>query len=117
MFLGIQKGAVAALKLDGSWILEMNKTYERRRVLVLKMIRLLQLDVRENTVGLFVWAKVSEGKTATEIVDELLYEYDIFITPGLIFGSKGASYVRFSLCVKEAQIEEAISRLKNYNKL
>ena len=117
MFLGIQEGAVAALKLDDSWMAEMNKVYERRRSLVLKMTRLLQLDVAENTVGLFVWAKVPEGQTATEIVDQLLYDYDIFITPGLIFGSKGASYVRFSLCVKEEQIDEAISRLKNYNKL
>jgi aspartate/methionine/tyrosine aminotransferase len=117
MFLGIQEGAVAALKLGASWVVEMNKIYERRRALVLKMARLLQLHVEENTVGLFVWARVPEGKTATEIVDQLLYDYDIFITPGLIFGSKGASYVRFSLCVEEGQIDKAISRLKNYNKL
>lgn len=117
MFLGLQEGAVAALKLGASWVVEMNKVYERRRALVLKMARLLQLHVEENTVGLFVWARVPEGKTATEIVDQLLYDYDIFITPGLIFGSKGASYVRFSLCVEEGQIDKAISRLKNYNKL
>ncbi|WP_339923577.1 aminotransferase class I/II-fold pyridoxal phosphate-dependent enzyme [uncultured Cyclobacterium sp.] len=114
MFLGIQEGAVAALKLDSTWISSMNKIYARRKSLVLKMAKLLQLDVLEDAVGLFVWGKVPDGKTATEIVDQLLYEYDIFITPGLIFGSKGASYVRFSLCISEDKINEAIKRLENY---
>ena len=80
----------------------------------MKMAKLLQLDVQEDAVGLFVWGKVSDNRTATELVDQLLYEYDIFITPGLIFGSKGASYVRFSLCINEDKINEAITRLKNY---
>jgi len=114
MFLGIQEGAVAALKLDSAWIQSMNKIYARRKALVLKMAKLLQLDVHKDAVGLFVWGKVSDNRSATELVDQLLYEYDIFITPGLIFGSKGASYVRFSLCINEDKINEAITRLKNY---
>tara|TARA_R110002049_G_scaffold5177_3_gene35970 strand:- start:10486 stop:11646 length:1161 start_codon:yes stop_codon:yes gene_type:complete len=114
MFLGIQEGAVAALNLGNTWTQSMNKVYSRRKDLVLEMAKLLQLKVQNDAVGLFVWGKVSEGRTATDLVDQLLYDFDIFITPGLIFGSNGASYVRFSLCVGEDKMEEAITRLKNY---
>jgi LL-diaminopimelate aminotransferase len=44
-------------------------------------------------------------------VDELLYEKDIFIAPGSIFGENGAGYVRFSLCVSDEQLEEMIERV------
>ena len=43
--------------------------------------------------------------------NQILKEKHIFITPGTIFGSNGAGYIRFSLCVPEATIEEAINRI------
>ena len=46
-----------------------------------------------------------------EITDSVLYDNDIFITPGTIFGSQGEGYIRFSLCVESEVIKEAISRL------
>lgn len=117
MFLGLQAGAVAALNLGQSWVNSMNTIYGRRKALVIKMAALLHLQVNEEAVGMFVWGKVPDGKKATEIVDQLLYDYDIFITPGLIFGSNGASYVRFSLCINEEKIKEAIARLKKHKTL
>jgi aspartate/methionine/tyrosine aminotransferase len=117
MFLGLQAGAVAALNLGQSWVNSMNTIYGRRKALVIEMAALLHLQVNEEAVGMFVWGKVPDGKKATEIVDQLLYDYDIFITPGLIFGSNGASYVRFSLCINEEKIKEAIARLKKHKTL
>ena len=58
-----------------------------------------------------MWAKISEGKKAEEVTDAVLYDKDIFITPGTIFGSQGEGYIRFSLCVTKAIIKEAISRI------
>ncbi|WP_439482916.1 pyridoxal phosphate-dependent aminotransferase [Cyclobacterium plantarum] len=111
MFLGIQAGAVAALGLDNSWISSMNAIYARRKALVLEMTKQLQLEVSEGAVGLFVWAKVPASVQALELVDRLLYEKDIFISPGMIFGSRGNDHVRFSLCVDELLIKEALGRL------
>ena len=39
-------------------------------------------------------------------------EKKIFIAPGTIFGSKGEGYIRFSLCIEEDKIIEAIKRCK-----
>lgn len=111
MFYGIQKGAVAALNCDKSWFEDQNKIYRRRRELTEKLAEKLGCKVYKEGVGLFVWAKLPEGITSAEkFIDEILYEKHIFITPGTIFGSNGEGYIRFSLCVKEEKVQEAIDR-------
>jgi len=112
MFYGIQKGAIAAMKLDNSWFDEMNVIYERRRQLIFTLARKLNCTFDQNAVGMFVWAKLSEGIDAEAFIDGLLLKKHIFITPGTIFGSQGAGYIRFSICVTESDIEEAIKRIK-----
>ena len=112
MFLGIQKGAIAALNLGESWFSDIESTYQSRRKLVWKLADKLNLTYDTKAAGLFVWCKVPEGKSADQLVDELLYERNIFITPGKIFGSEGEDYVRFSLCMPEFKILEAINRIK-----
>jgi len=111
MFYGIQKGAIEALKLDKSWFEAQNLIYQKRRNLTFELAKKLGCTYDENAVGLFVWAKLPlEIASAEDFVDKILYEKDIFITPGTIFGSNGEGYIRFSLCVKEEKIREAILR-------
>jgi len=111
MFYGIQKGAIEALNLDQSWHESLNNIYHKRRKLIFELASQLGLKYNEQTAGLFVWCKLPEGISSDKFVDDLLYNRDIFITPGHIFGSNGEGYVRFSLCVDEKMIEEAIERL------
>ena len=114
MFYGIQKGAIEALKLDVSWFKELNQIYARRRALTFELARKLKCTFDEKAVGLFVWAKLPDGITSSEkFIDSILYEQHLFITPGTIFGSNGEGYIRFSLCVKEEKIQEAIGRFDN----
>ncbi|WP_029270598.1 pyridoxal phosphate-dependent aminotransferase [Flavobacterium sp. KJJ] len=111
MYYGIQKGAIAALNCDKSWFEDQNKIYRRRRELTEKLAEKLGCEVYKEGVGLFVWAKLPEGIESSEkFIDEILYEKHIFITPGTIFGSNGEGYIRFSLCVKEEKVQEAIDR-------
>ena len=111
MFYGIQKGAIEALQLSDDWFLAQNKIYEERRNLIWQLADKLGTTYNKNSTGLFVWAKIPEGKKSEEITDAVLYEKDIFITPGTIFGSQGEGYIRFSLCVTTDIIKEAIHRL------
>lgn len=111
MFYGIQKGAIAALNLDKSWFEDQNKIYKRRRDLTFLLAKKIGCTCDIKSVGLFVWATLPSGTNDAEaFVNKLLYEKDLFITPGTIFGSNGEGYIRFSLCVKEEKIEEAIER-------
>ncbi|MCI2228869.1 aminotransferase class I/II-fold pyridoxal phosphate-dependent enzyme [Polaribacter sp. MSW13] len=111
MFYGIQKGAIEALQLADDWFTAQNKIYEERRNLVWQLADKLDAVYNKNSTGLFVWAKIPKGKKSEEVTDAVLYDNDIFITPGTIFGSQGEGYIRFSLCVTTDVIKEAISRL------
>ena len=111
MFYGIQKGAIEALQLSDDWFVAQNKIYEERRNLVWQLADKLGATYSKNATGLFVWAKIPEGKKSEEVTDAVLYDKDIFITPGTIFGSQGEGYIRFSLCVTCDVIQEAIDRV------
>ncbi|CAM3924226.1 pyridoxal phosphate-dependent aminotransferase [Flavobacterium weaverense] len=111
MFFAIQKGATEALKSDSSWFQDINTIYRKRRVLTEELAEKLGCKVYKEGVGLFVWAKLPDGiKSAEKFIDGILYEKSIFITPGTIFGSNGEGYIRFSLCVTEEKVQEAIDR-------
>ncbi|KQC29867.1 pyridoxal phosphate-dependent aminotransferase [Flagellimonas eckloniae] len=111
MFYGIQKGAITALQSGSDWFNDLDEVYERRRELMFELVDKIGATYDDNTAGMFVWAKLPKGaKTSEKFIDELLYEKNIFIAPGTIFGSNGEGYIRFSLCVKEEKIKEAIQR-------
>lgn len=111
MYYGIQKGAIVALNQSDDWFEQNNKTYKSRRKIIWKICDKLNCSYDKNSTGLFVWAKIPKGKTSNEITDDLLYKYDVFITPGTVFGSNGEGYIRFSLCVKEEKMEEVLKRI------
>lgn len=111
MFYGIQKGAVAALQSGQEWFEHLDTVYTQRRTLMFELVDKLGCTYDPNAVGMFVWSKLPNGSVPSEqFIDEVLYEKDIFIAPGTIFGSNGEGYIRFSLCVKEEKIKEAIDR-------
>lgn len=113
MFLGIQRAAIAALDAPNSWFIDLNNTYRERRLKIEELCVLLDLHPEPNQVGMFVWCKVPKGISAETLVDYYLDTYDFFIAPGIIFGSEGVDYVRFSLCVSVEQINEVIQRVKS----
>ncbi len=111
MFYGIQKGAITALKSSADWFEKLDATYKQRRNLMFQLVDKIGAVYDTDTAGMFVWAKLPEGSKSSEaFIDELLYSKHIFIAPGTIFGSNGEGYIRFSLCVEEDNIKEAIDR-------
>ena len=84
----------------------------KRREIVYELALKLNTQFDRNTVGLFVWAKLPKTiKSSEKFIDEVLYNYNIFIAPGSIFGSQGSRFIRFSLCIDEKLIKTAIKRL------
>lgn len=113
MFLPVQLAAARALSLGKEWHDEVNKVYKIRREKVFELLDLLGCQYSKEQAGLFVWAGIPAGyKDAFVLSDELLYNKNVFITPGGIFGNAGAKYVRVSLCSTEEKILEAIQRIR-----
>ncbi len=113
MFLPVQLAAAKALELDESWHQQINEVYKNRREKVFELLHLLNCRFDTSQAGMFVWAAVPEYcKDGYALSDEVLYQSNVFITPGGIFGSNGNKYVRVSLCATEEKIVESINRIK-----
>lgn len=114
MFLPVQLAAAKALSLGKDWYDSINKIYSERKEKALELLDLLECPYDSEQAGMFVWAKVpSTFKDSFALSDEVLYNANVFITPGGIFGSNGNNYVRISLCAPIQKFEEAIARIKN----
>ncbi len=112
MFLGLQRAAVEALKNTAEWHADINKIYAERRKVVCKIFDAINCKYNPKQVGLFVWAKVpDEVKSVEEFVDDILFNADVFITPGFIFGSNGDRFIRASLCSPVETCEIALQRI------
>jgi LL-diaminopimelate aminotransferase len=113
MFLPLQLAAAKALSLPASWYADVNKFYQRRKKIVEGILTGLGCLFSRNQAGLFVWAKVPDGiADGYAMSDLLLYQANVFVTPGGIFGSAGNNYIRVSLCASEEKIMECFERIK-----
>ncbi len=114
MFLPLQLAAAQALTLGKEWHNEVNEIYQKRREKVFELLELLNCKYSKKQVGLFVWARIPDTyKDCYEIADKVLYQSNVFITPGGIFGTAGEKYIRISLCGSIERFGEAIDRVKS----
>ena len=113
MFLPVQLAAAKALSLGKDWYDSVNKVYRARRTKVIELLEALGCVFSREQAGLFVWAKVpSAYKDGYALSDRVLYDANVFITPGGIFGPAGEGYVRVSLCSTEEKLHESIQRVR-----
>lgn len=111
-FLPVQQAAIQALRLPDDWYFELNKTYRERQQAAFGILKKLDCQFDSRQQGMFVWAKIPDRyRDGYELSDELLYEKNVFLTPGGIFGSNGERYVRISLCSPVEMLQEALSRI------
>jgi LL-diaminopimelate aminotransferase len=114
MFLPVQLAAAKALSLGKDWYDGVNKIYAERKEKAFELLDLLNCNYDKTQAGMFVWAKIpTRFEDGYKLSDDVLYNANVFITPGGIFGSNGNTYIRVSLCAPVNKFEEAIDRIKN----
>ncbi len=117
MFLGIQKGAISALKSTKNWFERINNEYTKRRNYIYKILDHFECEYDKKQAGLFIWSKIPRNFVNEEsFSDFLLYKLHIFATPGIVFGGNGDQYIRFSLCAGINELEIALHRVKSPEK-
>lgn len=114
-FRAIQLAAAKAYENDEQWHHTANiETYSRRRVYAEKIMQAMNCEYEKTQVGMFLWGRIPDKyKDAEELTEKVLQEGKVFITPGFIFGTNGARYVRISLCAKDEKLKEALERIEN----
>ena len=117
MFRGIQEAAVAALNAGPQWYEALNAEYRKRREVACRIMDLIGARYDPSAGGLYVWGKVpchsdrSEESPSEALSNRILYGAGVFITPGFIFGSGGAGYIRISLCASVPTLERAYQKI------
>ena len=112
-FRPMMKAAVEALRLPDEWYTRVNAVYARRRRIAEQIATALGCTFDPRQGGLFLWARIPERcPSAAELADRVLYDANVFITPGFIFGSRGERHIRISLCATEENMHEALRRIQ-----
>ena len=112
VFQAVQYAAIAALTGDQSWLEERNRTYQRRRDLVVSTLREIGMEAPSPKASLYIWAPVPTGRKSLEFSLRLLDEIAVWVTPGVGFGPAGEGFFRISLTTPDDRLEEAMGRLK-----
>ncbi len=112
----IQQAAIAALSGSQDSIQEHNRIYQRRRDLVLGVLKIIGLEAEPPLAGLYIWAKVPVGYTSLGLANELLETVGIVVTPGTGYGKNGEGYIRLSLTTPDAALVKGLSRLADWRK-
>lgn len=116
MYRPIQEAAVVALNTSPEWLAAQNKIYASRRNIVWQIMEQLGCKYDKLASGLFVWGRIPDSiENANDMIDRILYDAKVFITPGHIFGANGNKYIRISLCASEEKLLSALDRIRKIN--
>lgn len=111
VFQAIQAAGVAALTGPQTVVEEFRKIYKERRDLIVPALQKQGWVVNNPAATFYVWAENPKGYKSAQVVEKLIEEASIVITPGNAFGPSGEGYVRFALSTPKDRIELAIDRL------
>lgn len=116
-FKPMQYAAVEALNAPREWYERMNAIYRSRRALAGEIMDALGCRYDKNQVGMFLWGRIPDEVAGSEVLaDDILYNANVFLAPGFIFGSNGNRFIRISLCCNQEMLSEALTRIQNRKK-
>lgn len=105
-------GADALNNHDEKWHTEMIASYKKRRDIIAKKLRALDLKFELPDGALYIWAKIPDKyKDAEEFCTKLLKKKQVLFAPGSVFGEseENKRYVRVSFCINIDKIDEYLS--------
>jgi LL-diaminopimelate aminotransferase len=110
----IQRMAITALEGPQDCIDEHNRVYQRRRDLLVEALRSVGMRVQPPKASLYMWARVPDGFTSVEFAARMIDDIGVVVTQGTGYGRYGEGFVRLSLTIPDAQLEEGVRRIKEW---
>ena len=114
VFQAVQMAGIEAIRGDQSCVRNMVQVYSRRRDLMVKGLQDVGFEVESPRATFYLWIKVPEGYTSSELTERLLEDAGLVVTPGNGFGEPGEGYFRIALTQKRERLAEAVQRLKAF---
>lgn len=111
----VQRAAVAALSGSQACVVEMRKTYQRRRDLAVHLLKDLGRYAYTPQGAFYILVDVTSSngtpRRGRQFALDLLRECNITVAPGSGFGSVAEHYVRVSLAASDEEIERGIKEI------
>jgi LL-diaminopimelate aminotransferase len=107
----VQHATAVALTDVREFPREMSEVYARRGALLAKGLRAIGLEFSPPRATPYLWVRVPEGHTSASFTELVLDQAGVLVSPGDAYGPSGEGYVRLSLTVPDARLEEAVSRI------
>ena len=112
----LQKGAIKALDLPEETE-RMRQAYERRRDRIADGMRSIPGVTFHSPDGAFyAWVRFDVKEDSETLCNALLEEAKIAGVPGGAYGPEDGTYIRFSFAASDADLKEALKRLKSFMK-
>ena len=111
IFQPVQWAGIAALEGDQAPLQQAIETYRQRRDLVVDGLAKAGWAVPTPSASFYLWTRVPTQESSMAFAARLLERAHVVVTPGVGFGPSGEGYVRLSLTVPTARLQEAVDRL------
>ncbi len=115
-FTPIQVASIAALDGPQDEVIEIRKTYQRRRDVLARGLHEAGWMVEVPKASMYIWAEIPEPYRAAGSLDfakRLLADAKVAVSPGIGFGDYGDGHVRFALIENEQRIRQAVRGIKD----
>ena len=115
VFQAVQMAGIEAIRGDQSCVRDMVQVYSRRRDLMVKGLQDVGFEVESPRATFYLWIKVPEGYTSSDLTERLLEDAGLVVTPGNGFGEPGEGYFRIALTQKRERLAESVERLRAFS--
>lgn len=111
VFRAVQHAGTAALSGPQEIVADRLRVYQSRRDRAVRTLRSIGWDAPAIKATFYIWIPVPDGSASTQFAAAVLERTGVVITPGVGYGARGEGYVRLSLTIPDARLDEALGRL------
>lgn len=112
IFNPIQYAGIHALQNEAGSVDRMIAIYGKRRERVLAALKKIGIVFDPPNGTFYLWVPVPQGMTSLEFTNRLFDKTAVVVAAGTAYGQYGEGFVRFSLTVPDARLEEAMQRIE-----
>jgi LL-diaminopimelate aminotransferase len=112
IFNAVQRAGLAALRSGMPHLPELVATYQRRRDRIMEVFWEAGWKVEAPKGALYVWLPTPPGESSVQFTKRLLDDAGVVVAPGSGYGPSGDGYVRLSLTIPDARLEEGCERVR-----
>jgi LL-diaminopimelate aminotransferase len=112
IFNAVQRAGLAALRSGMPHLPKLVATYQRRRDRIMEVFWEAGWKVEAPKGALYVWLPTPPGESSVQFTKRLLDDAGVVVAPGSGYGPSGDGYVRLSLTIPDARLEEGCERVR-----